>query len=220
VGIFDRSQAVLLSEGERHFDSDAQRWDARYRAELPDWLDRGPHQLLLDHSSLLPDRGLALDAAAGVGRDSLYLARRGLRVIALDISRVALQAAAQAARHENLPLYPVVYDLASPWFPPDRFDLILNFHFLERGAFPVYSRALKPGGLILIETFARTADDPTGVAYYLEPGELSAAFADFEHILYEETGLPPGRRHPARGLARLVARKPFRVKTGSPCVSK
>lgn len=188
--------------------SEAQRWDARYQAELADWLARGPRQLLMEHSGLLPPGGLALDAAAGVGLTSLYLARQGLRVIALDISRVALQAAARAARRHNLPVYPAVYDLAWPWFPPSRFDVILNFHFLERQTFPAYRQALKPGGLLFVETFVRQAHEILDRAYYLEPDELLSSFSDYELILYEEINLPSKEGLPQRSLARSIARKP------------
>jgi SAM-dependent methyltransferase len=187
---------------------EAERWDARYQDELEGWLARGPRQLLLDHVDLLPGSGLALDAAAGVGHSSLFLARRGLHVIALDISRVALRAAARAAHQDTLPVYPAVYDLAFPWLPPSRFDVILNFHFLERLALEVYRQALKPGGLLFIETFVRTEEDMADARFYLEPGELHAKFSDFETILYEEAGLPPSCRRKARGVVRLVARKP------------
>lgn len=189
--------------------SEAQRWDARYQSELEDWLSRGPRQLLVDHTELLPPGGLALDAAAGVGHSSLYLARQGLRVIALDISRVALQAAARAARRHNLPVYPAVYDLASPWFPPSRFDVILNFHFLERQTFPAYRQALKPGGLLFVETFVRQELEISDFAYYLDPNELLSSFLDYELFLYEETSLPSREGLPERGLARLIARKPL-----------
>ena len=197
-----------MIEGKKNSHPEANRWDARYQAELEAWLARSPRQLLLDYSSLLPESGLALDAAAGVGHSSLYLARRGLRVIALDISRVALRAAARAARQQYLSVYPAVYDLAFACFPPARFDVILNFHFLERQTFSAYRQALKPGGLLFIETFVRTEPETQDTSYYLEPGELRARFSDYELILDEEAGLPPSRARPARGVARLVARKP------------
>ena len=187
---------------------EAQRWNARYQAELEDWLARSPRQLLLDHAGLLPENGLALDAASGVGHSSLFLARRGLHVVALDISRVALRAAARAAHQHNLPVYPAVYDLASLWFPPACFDVILNFHFLERKAFPAYRHSLKTGGLLFVETFVRTEPEMPAAAYYLEPGELTLTFSDYEIIVYEEDYLPPRDSRPQRGLVRLVARKP------------
>jgi hypothetical protein len=54
--------------------------------------------------------------------------------------------------------------------------VIINFHFLERQAFPAYRQALKPGAVIFIETFVKTRPDIADAAYYLEPGELLAAF--------------------------------------------
>ena len=65
---------------------DAQRWNKRYAAEGLVWLERSPRALLLNHEHLLPNSGLALDAAAGVAANGLYLAQQGLHVIALDIS--------------------------------------------------------------------------------------------------------------------------------------
>src|SRR3972149_1877517 len=73
---------------------------------------------------------------------------------------------------------------------------------------PACRQALKPGGLLFIETFVRTEPEMQDASYYLEPGELSARFSDYELILDEEAGLPPRRSRPARGVARLGVRKP------------
>jgi SAM-dependent methyltransferase len=187
---------------------DAQRWDARYARECGLWLENDPRQLLVSHSHLLPDSGLALDAASGVAINGFYLARRGLRVIALDISEVALRMAKRLARKEQLLLEASVCDLAAPWLPPFFFDVILNFHFFERATLPVFRAALKPGGLLFFESFVKIRDLPENPVYYLEPGELPSFFRDYEIIHYQETRLPPGKSHPERGLSQMVARKP------------
>jgi 2-polyprenyl-3-methyl-5-hydroxy-6-metoxy-1,4-benzoquinol methylase len=148
-----------------------------------------------------------LDSAAGVSSNGLFLARRGLHVIALDISEFALQLACQRARAENLPFQAAVYDLSHPCFPAERFDAILNFRFLERATFPAYRRALNPGGWLFFETYINLAGNPSPREYYLEPGELLAAFLDFEIIHWEERQLPESENHSVRGLASLVARK-------------
>ena len=149
-----------------------------------------------------------MDAAAGVGTSSLFLAEKGLHVIALDISLVALRLAKQRAGSGSLPLEAVVYNLSNPWLPPETFDIILNFHFLERATFLIYRQALKPGGLLFFETFQKAEEDLLVPAYYLEPGELLAAFHNYEIIYWAENLLPATDTHPPRAMARLVARKP------------
>lgn len=187
--------------------SDALRWDERYARERDEWLERGPRQLLVEHAHRLPSRGLALDAAAGVSASGLFLARRGLRVIALDISEYALHLAVQRARAERLPLEAAVLDLSDPWLPEQRFDVVLNFRFLSRAAFPVYRRALKRGGILFFESYVKLREDLPDEDYYLLPGELLQAFKGFEILHWEERQLPASAEHAPRGLASLVARK-------------
>lgn len=189
---------------------DTERWNARYAAEGESWLERQPRQLLQDYANLLPSYGIALDAAAGVANNGAFLARRGLLVIALDISENALRLVKQRALANSLPLYPAIYDLTSPWLPQNHFDVIVNFHFLERATFPVYRQALKPGGLLLFETFLQTGEETPTPDYYLEPGELHHTFRDFEILHWKESMI----KGTTKVTAQLVARKPL---TPPPC---
>ena len=186
---------------------DATRWDARYLDNSRPWLPREPRKLLLDYAHLLPETGLALDAACGVGANGHFLAQRGLQVIALDISLVALRMAVQWGRERACQLDAAVYDLSTPWLPSERFDVILNFHFLERECIPVFQQALKPGGVIYFETFLRLKPDLECPERYLEPGELRAIFQDYQIVHYSENLLHPIKTHPERGMAQLVGRK-------------
>jgi SAM-dependent methyltransferase len=151
---------------------------------------------------------LALDAAAGVSNNGLFLARRGLHAIALDISYVGLRLAIRRARAEGAPLSAAVLDLTELWLPAATFDVIVNFRFLARAAFSIYRQALKPGGLIIFETFLKLDAGLPNPKYYLDPGELRRAFAEFEILYYLENKVPENENHPERGTARLVARKP------------
>jgi tellurite methyltransferase len=187
---------------------DGMKWNERYSEDGQQWLDSAPRQLLLDFLPQLPTVGLALDAAAGVGVNGLVLARRGLHVVALDISEVGLRLARQQALAEGVRLETAVYDLSQPWFPANSFDLILNFRFLERATFAAYRQALKPGGWLLFETFIRTPDTESDADFYLLPGELAAAFADFDIIYSAEETAVNGRSERAKPVARLLARKP------------
>lgn len=187
---------------------DRLKWNGRYATDGPHWQKSQPRKLLQTYLEQLPVCGLALDAAAGVGVHGLVLARRGLRVVALDISEVGLRLAQERAAAEGLPLTTAVYDLACPWFPPNCFDVILNFRFLERATFAAYRRALKSGGWLIFETFIRTPETATDVDFYLQPGELRAAFADFDVVHDAEVTAVGGRTGQLKPVAQLVARKP------------
>lgn len=187
---------------------DALRWDARYAEEGESWLRRHPRQLLRDFAYLLPACGLALDAAAGVGNNGLFLAQHGLQVVALDVSETALRMARQQAREQSLELASAVYDLAHLWLPANRFDVIVNFYFLERGTFPIYRQALKPGGVLIFETALRASEDTPNSAYYLEPGELYQAFCDWQIVFWKECQVKTRQKKFVKAMAQLVAIKP------------
>ncbi len=188
---------------------DRARWDERYAAG--DWADIDePARILEDAEAWLAEPGLALDVACGAGRNALWLARRGYKVVAVDISWEGLQRLQRRARDEQLDIQIVLADLESFVFRPGTFDLIINSRFLLRSLFPVFRNALKPGGLLLVETFNVDEIDVLGGdirhAYALERGELKQAFFDFELLLYEEGVF--GEAEGERGLARMVARRP------------
>jgi tellurite methyltransferase len=176
--------------------SDQARWNDRYRHQDS---PANPAGWLVEHQSLLPAPGLALDVAMGLGGSAGWLIERGWRAAGADIAEVAVRRA--KARWPALLAF--VADLERIALPGRAFDLILDFYYLDRALWPRFRRALKPGGLLLMETFARSpqGDDPgMNPAYMLEPGELRAAFADWEVLDYRE-----GERG-GRQAAGIVAR--------------
>jgi len=186
--------------------SDSDRWNSRYATEGEVWQSRPPRKLLTDYAQYIPTHGIALDAACGVANNGLFLAQHGLRVLALDISEIALRIAKQRADQLQTTLYPALFDLVDAWLPPDYFDVIVNFNYLERTTFPVYRLALKNGGLLLFESFVKTADDVLFPEYYLFPGELLQAFADFEILHYAEKQIYGTTKLTAQLVARKVDR--------------
>jgi SAM-dependent methyltransferase len=89
--------------------------------------------------------------------------------------------------------------------PRSAFDLIVVTRYLQRDLFPTLREALKPGGVLVYETFTvrqrERGSGPTSAAYLLEEGELAGYFSGFDVVFYEETLSP-------EAVARLVARKP------------
>lgn len=117
-----------------------------------------PARFLQEQMARLP-KGTVLDLAAGQGRNALYLAGLGYTVEAIDRDQPALSTLAGIAGQRNLSTLTTTYlDLeADPTHPPDlgtaKYDAILVFFYLHRPLFPSLLRALKPGGLLVYETF-------------------------------------------------------------------
>jgi 2-polyprenyl-3-methyl-5-hydroxy-6-metoxy-1,4-benzoquinol methylase len=184
-----------MSEGDR------ERWDARYRESShatgpePDWL-----------AAFVPARGRALDVAAGRGRIALWLARRGLRVLAADVSPVGLEQALEAARAARVELETLVIDLERESLPPGPFDVITCFHYLQRDLFPQLVERLAPGGCLCVEV-ATTGNlerhaHPSR-RFLLEPGELPKLCAPLQLVHSAEGWFDD--RCVARGVGRRVS---------------
>lgn len=187
----------------------ARLWDERYlRGEAPP--ERGPAPFLVEHLALLPGRGQVLDVAMGSGRNALYLASLGYQVTGIDISAVAVERCRAEAERRRLPLQAICADLTSYPLPREAFDVVLNFYFLERSLCPRLAQALRPGGVLVFETFTleqrRFGWGPRQQAFLLRPGELPTLFPTLETLVYRE-GTVKGERGP-KAVASLVARKP------------
>jgi len=185
---------------------DRRRWEARY-ATGQCGPERAPAEFLVAHADLI--HGRVLDVAAGSGRNALFLARRGNRVDAIDISLTGLRSARDAAAAEGLELRAVQADLEDFPLPVACYDAAINIRYLQRSLFLPLQRALKPGGVILFETFLinqQSFGHPRNPAHMLQPNELRLAFAACEILVYED-GLVHSVDGPA-SVARLLARTP------------
>ncbi len=185
---------------------DARRWDQRYAQDERFRTFTQPRPFLVEQAGFLPERGLALDVAMGLGGNAGFLLERGLQVVGLDISGVALQRAKQ-----RLPgLMAVQADMTCYSFPSRTFDVILSFYYLERKLWADYCRWLNPGGILILETLTQdmlAIQPDLDPAYLLKPGELSMAFTDLEILVYRE-GQQVSRGGRTSVVASLVARKP------------
>ncbi|MDH2426099.1 class I SAM-dependent methyltransferase [Sphaerisporangium sp. TRM90804] len=133
--------------------SDQEFWDTRYAENDRVWSGDANLILVREAAGLAP--GTALDLGCGEGADALWLARRGWRVTAVDISGVALAKAAEKAADVPGRIDWQRHDLATS-FPEGVFDLV-STHFLHSlGDMPrdrilrAAARAVAPGGTLLI----------------------------------------------------------------------
>ncbi|MCO1577340.1 class I SAM-dependent methyltransferase [Crossiella sp. SN42] len=180
-------------------------WDDLYAAR-PAAGDPRPNSTLVDLTADLPP-GLALDLGCGSGGDSLWLARRGWQVTAVDISAVATQRLADRAQSLGLGerLTAQSHDLRDS-FPSGCFDLV-SAHYLHTpfdldraSVLRTAAHALHPGGRLLVVDHGSTApwswnQDPD--AHFPSPQEVAA-----------ELDLDPAQWAVAR------AESPRRVATG------
>lgn len=157
---------------------DKERWDEKYQNnKIPD----EPIKLVRDYAKLATGKQ-ALDIACGMGRHSKYLASLGFEVDALDISTVALE---QLKKIPHVHAKEVDFDTYT--LPKEKYDLIVCTYYLERKLFPQMIDALKPNGLILMETFLHHQDNErpsSNPAFLLNDGELESTFHDRCELLH------------------------------------
>jgi tellurite methyltransferase len=161
------------------------KWNAAHRGKPTG----DPEPFVVEMLPLLPRGGLALDVAAGRGRNAVALASAGMRIVAADFSEVAVHALAGLARSRQLAIWPLLADFAKFPFRDQSFDAILDVNFLDRALFPHFTRALKPGGILLAETFLidqAEIDHPKDPRFLLKHYELRDLVAGLELLRYRE----------------------------------
>jgi SAM-dependent methyltransferase len=195
-------------------DSDRERWNRRYteRYEARDYSWQPSRWLAEIVGSLKPPHpgARALDLACGPGRNAVFLAEHGWTVDAWDVSDVALSILAyeredRASRGFPLAIEIREIDLDTATIPPDTYDLVLNVLFLDRRLWPGMAAALRPGGLLVFQTFVEVEggrQSEVSPDHLLQPGELRDGFEGLglQTLSYDEAG--------ERGTARLLARRP------------
>jgi SAM-dependent methyltransferase len=154
-----------------------------------------------------PPRGrTALDLACGAGRNAVYLALQGWAATAVDILPDALDRVRDLAARSGVEVHTLRLDLEFAGALDDlSADLVVVVRYLERTLFGPLKRAVRPGGLLVYETFTTDQAElghPRNPRFLLQPGELRGAFADLQVLSYRE-GFFDGAH-----LARLVARAP------------
>ena len=133
------------------------------------------------------------------------MALQGYDVTAFDNLPDALVKADELASRSSVAIRTVQRDVTFPGaLDEERADVVVVVRFLDRVLFGALQRAVKPGGILVYETFTveqASIGHPCNPRYLLEPDELAHAFPQLETRLYRE-GFFDGAY-----LARLIARR-------------
>ncbi|AAR33901.1 MULTISPECIES: SAM-dependent methyltransferase [Geobacter] len=194
-------------------------WNERYDTEEFVY-GREPNAFLAGVSAMMPP-GDVLCLAEGEGRNAVFLARQGHRVLAVDASAVGLSKAARLAEEHGVRIETLTTDLADLVIEPGRWDAIVSIfchvpppvrRVLHRQAVA----GLRPGGLFVLEAYTpaqlelRTGGPPT-VELLMTLADLREELAGLEFLQAREIerDVVEGRLHTGRGaVVQIVARKP------------
>ncbi|GBD92068.1 tellurite methyltransferase [bacterium BMS3Abin04] len=156
------------------------KWNKRFREmNFPDQ----PSKVVVEYSSIAKGKK-ALDIAAGMGRNSKFLAQQGFEVDALELSDVGIE---KLRKIGNVNAYQV--ELDNYTLPQNNYDLIICLNYLNRKLFSQIKKALKTGGVLIYETLCITEEEARAIQnpdYFLRPNELRNSFNELNIIYYKE----------------------------------
>jgi len=132
-------------------------WDEKYGAP-GHYYGTEPNRFLREHHAVIPAGGAVLCLAEGEGRNAVFLAQQGYRVLAVDQSPVGLHKAERLATERGVEIETIVADLADYRIEPGRWDGIVSIwcHLPPPLRAAVYGQAvagLKVGGAFLLEAY-------------------------------------------------------------------
>jgi SAM-dependent methyltransferase len=201
--------------------SEYERWEGRFAA--PEYIfGTAPNTFLAAQRHLLPPRGKALAFADGEGRNGVWLAQQGLDVIAIDFSPTAQKKARALAAERKVSADLIQTDVHAWQYPDAVFDVVVEIFAQfstpqERtGKWAGMRRALKPGGLLIIQGYTPKQLDygtggPKQIEHLYTRALLEQAFGDFRDLRFteEERELSEGAAHSGMSaVIGLTARKP------------
>lgn len=203
------------------FSDAAATWNKRYAGE-GFLFGPEPNEYLRAQAALLAPGGRALCVADGDGRNSIWLARQGMRVDAFDISDVAVAKARQLAAQAGVTVNYSVADCDQwPW-PVQTYDAVAAIFVqfadpaMRQRLFRAMAESLKPGGLLILQGYTpaqleyKTGGPPIlSHLYTADTLRTELAALQIVELREYEAVLAEGKQHCGRSaLMGLVARRP------------
>lgn len=165
------------------------QWDQRY--SRPTFIfGKTPAKFVAENYQFIPFGSAVLDMGMGEGRNAVFLAQKGYKVTGVDISSVAVKKANLLAQEFGVKIKGVVASLEQYQIPPQSYDAIICFYYVDRNLIEKMKTWLKPGGILMYEAFTirerNKAPSVEPVSYFLKDQELLKMFGNFRVLKYEE----------------------------------
>lgn len=163
-------------------------WNFRY-SQKGFFFGERPLPFIMDAIPLFPKSGKVLDLAMGEGRNGVFLAKLGYDVLGVDISDVGLKKAEELARKNKTHIKTQVADLGSYHLEDNTYDIIILSYFMQRDLFPKIKKALKKGGVAIVETYTEENmkyNPGMKAEWMLKKNELFDHFSDLKVLRYQD----------------------------------
>jgi len=177
-------QLKLIDERSAHLE--VERWNQILTADTP-LFNTKPNEFLMEIAKGRKP-GTALDVGMGQGRNAIWLAQQGWDVTGFDPADRAVALAQETARKLGVRLKTEIKGMENFNFGEARWDMILLSYVGGREMKETFERALKPGGVLVVEGFHRDATNgrSIGGAVVFDTGELPQLFSGLRVVRYEE----------------------------------
>jgi len=184
-------------------------FDKIYASATPNFSTK-PNALLMAAVEGRP-AGRALDVGMGQGRNAVALAGRGWTVTGFDVSAEGLAVSKAQAARAGVNLTAVQQDDQHFDYGTAQWDLIAVIYGPGSIADPDLvarlDRSLKPGGLVVVESFASPKTAARRRPVDIDPADLLKAFGAFRLLRFEDADGVSEWDPQTTGLVRMIAQK-------------
>lgn len=189
------------------------------RAEVEMWnriltspkaaFNREPNAFLVEMTKDLKP-GRSLDVGMGQGRNTIYLAQHGWDSVGFDPADRAVAAAQEQAKALGVKITASVARAEDFDWGDGQWDLIVLSYVGARDYVTKITRALRPGGMVIVEAFHRDATKAHSIGgdVVFDTNELLKLFAGLRIVRYEDTDAKGDFGLEQTRVVRIAAVKP------------
>jgi SAM-dependent methyltransferase len=220
--VFQRYIATLRAQGQSQQDAEStvallrklgdraeiERWNRILTSPTPAF-NTAPNDFLVTITKGLKP-GRSLDVGMGQGRNTIYLAQQGWDSVGFDPADRAVAAAQEQAKKLGVKITTTVARAEDFEWGNAQWDLIVLSYVGGREFAAQVLRALRPGGMVVVEGFHRDATKTRSIggAVVFDTNELLQVFAPLRVVRYEDTDAVADFGRERTRVVRLAAMKP------------